>query len=53
MIKGYIFKDRDRWHLGFLSHLDKEGEALFITHGDYSTHEEAVKALVTKQIEEQ
>lgn len=54
MIKGYIHKNLDReWELGFLSDIGTEGEALYTTYKTYSTHEEAVKALVTKQIEEQ
>lgn len=54
MIKGYIFKNKDaEWQLGFLSDLNAEGEALYITHGNYSTYDEAVKVLIEKQIKEQ
>jgi hypothetical protein len=51
LIKGYIFKD-EGWQLGFLSSIGAEGEALFTTYGIYSTHEEALKALIEKQIQE-
>ena len=54
MIKGYIFKDEGSyWTLGFLSNIGVEGESLFTTHGSYTTWDEAVKALIEKQIEGQ
>lgn len=52
MIKGYIFKD-EGWQVGFLSSIGADGEALYTTHGIYSTWDEALQALVAAQIEAQ
>lgn len=54
MIKGFIFRNPDKeWELGFLSHIGDEGEALYTTYDTYSTHREALAALIQKHIKEQ
>ena len=54
MIKGYIFYNGEqKWELGFLSSLDEEGQALYTTFDTYSTHRDALKALIKRQIEGQ
>lgn len=55
MIKGYIFRPKGQleWELGFVVQISVD-DALYETYkNDYPTWDEAMKALIKKQIKEQ